>query len=96
MKNTNLVKIETIVEFSGMEIGTIKEVPFHIAKQLIDSKRAKLVGTETPSEENPYSKLKVDALRELCAEKGIEFADEKKAELINLLVEFDAQNEEKQ
>lgn len=96
MKNTDLVKIETIVEFAGMEIGTIKKVPSHIAKQLIDSNRAKIEGTETPSNENPYSKLKVDALRELCAEKGIEFADEKKAELINLLVEFDAQNEEKQ
>lgn len=95
MKNTDLVKIETIVEFAGMEIGTIKEVPFHIAKQLIDSKRAKIEGTETPSEENPYSKLKVDALRELCTEKGIEFADEKKAELVKLLVDFDAQNEEK-
>lgn len=94
MKNTELVKIETIVEFSGMEIGTIKEVPFHIAKQLIDSNRAKLFGTETQSNENPYSKLKVDELRSLCAERAIEFTDEKKAQLVELLVAFDAENEE--
>lgn len=96
MKNTELVKIETIVEFSGMEVGTVKEVPSHIAKQLIDSKRAKVFGTETPSDENPYSKLKVDELRSLCAERAIEFSDEKKAQLVELLVAFDAENEEKQ
>lgn len=95
MKKVELVKIETIEAFCGMEVGTIKQVPSHIAQNLINRKRAKLVGTETSSEENPYSKLKVDALRELCTEKGIEFADEKKAELIKLLVDFDAQNEEK-
>lgn len=89
MKNVKLVKIETIVEFGGMEIGTSKEVPLHIANQLIERGRVKLYGTETPSNENPYSKLKLDELRSLCAEKGIEFSDEKKAELIVLLLDFD-------
>ena len=96
MKKVELVKIETIEAFCGMEAGTVKEVPLNIAKSLIDRKRAKLFGTETPSDENPYSKLKVDALRELCAERGIEFADEKKAQLVELLVAFDSENEEEE
>lgn len=73
--------------------GQVVEVSEEIAKILVD-KGAATMGSETPSEENPYSKLKVDELRSLCAERGIEFADEKKAQLVELLVAFDAENEE--
>lgn len=74
--------------------GTVVEVSEEMAKILVD-KGAATMGNETPSEENPYSKMKVDELRSLCTENGIEFTDEKKAELVELLVAFDAENEEK-
>lgn len=37
------MKIEIIKECAGMAVGTVKDVPGTIAKQMIESKRAKAV-----------------------------------------------------
>ena len=37
------MKIEIIEECAGMAVGTVKDVPELIAKQMIESKRAKAV-----------------------------------------------------
>lgn len=41
--NLNVMKIEIIKECAGMTVGTIKDVPETIAKQMIESERAKAV-----------------------------------------------------
>lgn len=91
MKKVEITSTGKYKEFHAK--GTVVEVSEEMAKILVD-KGAATMGNETPSNENPYSKLKVDELRSLCAENGIEFTDEKKAELVELLVAFDAENEE--
>jgi len=68
----------------GVEI----EVTSEMAEILVNKGAAEFADGKR-STENPYSKLKIDELRSLCSERGVEFTDEKKAELIELLLEDD-------
>lgn len=85
------MKIEIIEATATMPKGTIKDVPDNVAKVMIANKKAVIAGTSKDSLENPYSKMKVDELRALCSERAIEFTDEKKAELIELLLANDVE-----